>query len=61
MYMCLWRLGEGVCVCECMCPQRLEEGLESSGARVKGSCALSNLVLGTKLRSFGRMVCPLEG
>lgn len=45
-----------MCLCACGygCPQRPEEGVGSPGAVVIGSFEL----LGTKLGSFARAVCP---
>lgn len=46
-----------VCVCVCRCPHRLEEGMESSGAGVTGSCELLNVGAGN--RTAGPSLHPL--
>lgn len=39
IFMCYQFACNHMCVlCTCMCPQRLEEGIKSSGTTVKGCC-----------------------
>lgn len=52
--------GGGYCVYNCRCPQHPEQGARSHGAALTGCCELSDVELGRKLRSPGRIVSALS-
>jgi hypothetical protein len=43
-----------ICVYKSRCPHRSEEGFESFGARVAGSCELPSVDVGNLTQSFAR-------